>query len=140
MRVLTAIALLAVCTAVPAAEYIERFQSDIQVLSDGSMEVIETITVNAQGKSIRRGIYRDFPTVYRDRLNNRVQVRFEVMSVRRNGKSEPWFEKSLSNGVRGLRGKQGRERSPWPSHLRVHLPQQSSAWLLRSGMTSSTGM
>ncbi len=83
-----------------ADERIAHFQSDVQVLSDGSMEVIETITVRAEGNRIKRGIYRDFPTRYRDRFDNRVQVRFEVVAVRRNGHPEPWFTKSLSNGVR----------------------------------------
>jgi len=102
MRALALLAalLLAVAHDAPAAERIEHFQSDVQVLADGSLEVIETITVRAEGKRIRRGIYRDFPTVYRDRFDNRVQVRFEVVSVRRDGRPEAWHAKSLANGQR----------------------------------------
>jgi uncharacterized membrane protein YgcG len=93
------LAVLAVPAAL-AAERIEYFQSDLQVLSDGSMEVIETIVVQAEGRAIKRGIYRDFPTVYRDRFNNRVKVRFDVVTVRRNQQPEPWFTEDRATGVR----------------------------------------
>ena len=86
--------------AARGAEVIEHLQSDMQVAVDGSMQVVETITVNAQGEKFKRGIYRDFPTTYRDRFNHRVQVRFEVLGVRRNGAPEPWFIKRLTNGQR----------------------------------------
>ena len=33
-----------------------------QVQADGSLDVTERIVVRAEGSSIRRGIYRDFPT------------------------------------------------------------------------------
>ena len=46
--------------------------------------VIETIAVRAEGRNIRRGIYRDFPTTYEDRLGNRIRVSFDVLEVRRN--------------------------------------------------------
>jgi len=100
MRVLLLLLSLLAGPAAFAAERIELFQSDLQVISDGSMEVTEAITVHAEGASIKRGIYRDFPTVYRDRFNNRVRVRFDVVGVRRNGKVEPWFTEDRSNGVR----------------------------------------
>jgi uncharacterized membrane protein YgcG len=101
----TLLALALLAPAVRADERILSFQSDVQVLADGALEVIETITVRAEGRDIKRGIYRDFPTVYRDRFDNRVQVRFEVISVRRNGAPEAWFTKSLSDGVRVYMGR-----------------------------------
>ena len=48
-----------------AAEYIESFHADIEVQRNGDLLVTETISVFAQGKAIKRGIYRDFPTRYR---------------------------------------------------------------------------
>src|SRR5690606_9748606 len=62
--------------------------------------VTEHITVHAEGTRIRRGIYRDFPTRYRDRHGNRVVVGFEMLGLTRNGQPEPWFTENLSNGVR----------------------------------------
>jgi uncharacterized membrane protein YgcG len=56
--------------------------------------------VFAEGNSIRRGIYRDFPTRYRDRAGNNVVVELEVIEVLRNGQPEPWFTERVGNGVR----------------------------------------
>ncbi|MBT8422201.1 MAG: DUF2207 domain-containing protein, partial [Gammaproteobacteria bacterium] len=83
-----------------AAENITRFVSDITVQTDASLDVTESITVNAEGNRIRRGIYRDFPTTYRDRFNNRVRVDFDVLDVTRNGAPESYTLERLSNGVR----------------------------------------
>src|ERR671935_168097 len=49
----------------------------------------ERFAVEAEGREIRRGILRDFPTDYRDRFGNRVSVPFEVVEVKRNGSREP---------------------------------------------------
>src|SRR5690606_26534982 len=51
-------------------------------------------------RSIRRGIFRDFPTRYRDRHGNAVVVDFEVVGVERDGRPEPWFTERMDNGVR----------------------------------------
>lgn len=53
-----------------AAEKILRFHSDITVHPDASMTVRETIRVQSAGVQIKRGIYRDFPTKYKDRWGN----------------------------------------------------------------------
>lgn len=83
-----------------AAERILHFRSDIEVDADGAMLVTETITVNAEGAQIKRGIYRDFPTRYKDRLGNSYVVEFEVLGVQRNGADEPWRRQRQGNGVR----------------------------------------
>ena len=51
---------------VSAAEFIQSFHSEIEIQRNGDLHVTETIVVRAEGKSIRRGIYRDFPTRYKD--------------------------------------------------------------------------
>ena len=56
--------------------------------------------MRAEGSQIRRGIYRDFPTRYRDRYGNRVVVDLKVLGVLRNGEAEPWFTEERDNGVR----------------------------------------
>lgn len=94
-------ALLGTASAsVEAQERILSYDTRIQVQEDGSLDVIEHITVRAEGQQIRRGIYRDFPTRYRDRYGNRVRVGFELVSVERDGALEPWFTEQLSNGIR----------------------------------------
>ena len=57
-------ALLAACL-LPAfsAEEIRSFSSRIEVLPDSDIVVTETIRVMPEGNQIKRGIYRDFPTL-----------------------------------------------------------------------------
>lgn len=87
-------------TQVIADERIISFDSDILIKTDGSIEVTETVTVRAEGKQIRRGIYRDYPTEYRDRFGNRVSVKYVPRSVLRDGVSEAFHSERVSNGVR----------------------------------------
>ncbi|HUE29924.1 MAG TPA: DUF2207 domain-containing protein, partial [Verrucomicrobiae bacterium] len=82
------------------AERILSYHSDIAVRQDASMRVTETIAVHGAGAQIRHGIYRDFPTEYRDNLDNRVKVAFEILAVTRDGRSEPYHTEAISNGVR----------------------------------------
>ena len=86
--------------SLPADERILNYRSDIKVHADGRLTVTEAIRVRAEGGQINRGIYRDFPTRYKDKYGNRVIVDFQVNSVRRNGSSEPWHTADRSNGVR----------------------------------------
>lgn len=83
-----------------AQERILSYDSQVQVQADGSLEVTERIVVRAEGNAIRRGIYRDFPTRYRDRQGNRVVVGLEVLEVLRDGRPEAFFTENLPNGVR----------------------------------------
>ena len=82
------------------SERILDFQSWIQVHRDGSMSVTENIKVVCNQQQIKRGIYRDFPTKYKDRFGNTVKVGFEVVSILRDTNSEPYHIKDLSNGKR----------------------------------------
>lgn len=98
---LTALALLsALPLSAGAQERILSYDSTVVVGADGSMDVEERIRVRAEGNAIRRGIYRDFPTRYKDRHGNRVVVDFTVKEVLRDGAPEPWFTEGQSNGVR----------------------------------------
>lgn len=100
-RIVLALGLFA-AGVVPAAaqERINSYDSEIQVRADGSLDVTERIAVRAEGNQIRRGIYRDYPTRYRDRYGNRVKVDIDVLGVERNGVREPWFTERVSNGIR----------------------------------------
>ncbi|MGY1519883.1 DUF2207 domain-containing protein [Luteimonas sp. A482] len=101
LRLACACLLLAACgLPLRAAERIQSYDIEVLVNADGSLEVTEHIRVRAEGGQIRRGIYRDFPTRYRDRHGNRVVVGFEVVDVLRNGQPEPWFTERRDNGVR----------------------------------------
>lgn len=102
-RLLAVLALLGALACAPPAAAQERilsYDSQIVLNADGSLDVTEHIRVRAEGQQIRRGIYRDFPTRYRDRHGNRVVVDFRMLEVLRDGQPEPWFTETLGNGVR----------------------------------------
>ena len=95
--------LLLVAVAAPPAlalEQITYYRSDIAVNKDGSMNVLETIQVISEHSQINHGIYRDFPTRYKDRYGNNVRVAFDVQAVTRDGAPEPYHTSGMSNGVR----------------------------------------
>ncbi len=107
MRRLLACLLLLPLSAL-AEERILGFDSDILVMPDGWIEVTETIRVRAEGQRIRRGIYRDFPTEYRDRYGNDYVVDFDILSVTRNGAREDYHTQGIRDGVRTYFGSSSR--------------------------------
>ncbi len=104
--------LLFVPLAAGADERILAYASDILVRADGIVEVTETITVRAEGREIRRGIYRDYPTRYRDRYGNDVIVDYTPLSVLRDGRPEPFHSEARANGVRTYFGSADRFLDP----------------------------
>ena len=82
------------------AEHILDFHSDITLEPDGTFLVRETITVNATGAQIRHGIYRDFPTHYKDRLGNHYVVGFQLLSAECDGSLETSRVEHQLNGKR----------------------------------------
>lgn len=81
-------------------ERIISFDSKIKISEDGSMLVTEIIKVHAEGNKIKRGIYRDFPTDYKDKYGNNIRILFEVKEVLRDGLREPYHTERQSNGIR----------------------------------------
>jgi len=100
MKAIVALCMLALSLAAAADERILDFQSDILVMSDGWLRVTETIQVRAEGKRINHGIYRDFPTHYRDGRGNRYSVDFQPLSVLRDGEPEDFHSNNTGSGVR----------------------------------------
>ncbi len=94
------------------AEEILDYQSDITIGRDNTLLVIESITVRAEGKKIKRGIYREFPTDYKDSMGRRVKIRFEVLSVERNGHPIHYWIKRMDNGYRVYMGAKNRYLKP----------------------------
>jgi len=86
-------------------ERIMSFDSDIHVYRNATISVTETITVYSVGNEIKRGIYRDFPTRYKDRYGSNHVVDFSVDEVLRDGKPESYHLEDLRNGVRVYIGK-----------------------------------
>lgn len=83
-----------------AAESILDYHASIDLQEDGQVTVTETIKVKAEGNKIRRGIYRDFPTDYKDRFGNRYRVRFGLIDSYRDGRPETHRVERRENGYR----------------------------------------
>lgn len=96
--------LLSAAPTVHAEERITRFISQVDVLQSGDLVVEETISVIAEGNSIRRGIYRDFPIDYSDEHGHSYRVGFSVVAAERDGRGEPFHTKKVANGVRVYMG------------------------------------
>lgn len=79
-------------SAAAECEMIKNFESTIRVESDASVTVSERITVNREGRRIKRGIYRDLPLTR--------GVEYRVLSVKRDGKPEPWFAEKTNGRLR----------------------------------------
>lgn len=92
--------LLTISLSKPSIMTLILMTTALLLLVTGSRTVTETIRVRAEGNNIRRGIYRDFPTHYRDRLGNRYRVGFELLAVQRDGRAEAFHRENRSNGIR----------------------------------------
>src|SRR3954471_23552422 len=102
-RLLLSFGLLVLALLPLAAQGQERilsYDSDIRVNQDGSMRVSESIRVYAAGDKIKHGIYRDFPTEYKDKLGIRKHVPFEIVNITRDENREDYHTSSRSNGIR----------------------------------------
>lgn len=99
---LFAVLALVVFSALPATarEEILSFDVVLEVEPDGAFLVTERIQVRAEGFEIRRGIFRDFPTVRRFESGLVEQTTFDVLSVTRDGMDEPHHEEGIEGGRR----------------------------------------
>src|SRR5690606_21034893 len=84
--VLVLLALVALALPALAREEIRSFAAEVTLRVDGSVLVTETLQVNAEGIDIRRGIYRDIPTVMLDEQGRKLRADLEVEAVLRDGR------------------------------------------------------
>ena len=96
---------LAAAAPATAAEVIYSFNSNVSVAKDGELTVTETVRVQAEGREIRHGIYRDFPTTFRDAGGTVREVTFSVLGVTRDGQPESYFTERKNNFIRIYAGK-----------------------------------
>jgi uncharacterized membrane protein YgcG len=92
--------LLLASTGAHADERILRFLSDVQIQMDSSLEVTEAIDVRAENVAINHGIYRDFPTRYRNLHGGIVHVGFTLEGATFDGLPVPASTASFANGIR----------------------------------------
>ncbi|MEZ5728103.1 MAG: DUF2207 domain-containing protein [Burkholderiaceae bacterium] len=82
------------------AEAILHFDTRIEVQRNGDLVVTEAIEVRVEGQRIKRGIFRDFPTYNRLQSGLLHTVGFDVESVLRDGRKEPWHTERINGGTR----------------------------------------
>ncbi|WP_116653058.1 DUF2207 domain-containing protein [Pelagibacterium sediminicola] len=99
-RCIAALAFALITLPAFGQEVIRNFETAIAVHEDASVRITETITVNAEGRDIRRGIFRDIPTVLLGEDGTRIHSELDVVSVTRNGNAEPYAVESIRDGVR----------------------------------------
>lgn len=87
-------------TIMNQSERIISYKSDITVDENAGVSVTETIKVLAKGDKIKRGIFRALPSSRN--LNNKNQrVKYDVISVKKNGHEEP-FQIKNENGYQNI--------------------------------------
>lgn len=79
-------------------EKILSYHSDIQLNSENELLVTETIKVVAKGIDIRRGIFRVLPE-NKSKSNPLKDVSYEIVSVKRDGKEEPYHLKNENSNT-----------------------------------------
>ena len=112
MRKLIIVLAMLLSTSAWSDERILSFHSDVRVFTDGMIEVTETIQVRSEGKQIRRGIYRDFPVEYKDRLGNNYEISVEPLGVQRNEMPESFHTVRNRRDVRTYFGSSDRLIEP----------------------------
>lgn len=100
-----ALLLVALLFSLPvmAEETITSFDTAVTLKTDGSVEVTETITVNAEGSQIRRGIFRDIFTTMVNPDGSRLRSDLRVLSVERDGRSEPYEIETVTPLIQRIR-------------------------------------
>ena len=81
-------------------ERITRYHTEVEILQDRSFVVTEEISVYTTGSEIKRGIFRDIPTVYGGERNLQLITPLEVLSVTRDGEPDNFWTSSIEGGVR----------------------------------------
>lgn len=132
------IGLFSIRAKAQGSERIINFNSQITVNQDSSMKVIETITVESTGNKIKRGIYRDFSTKYKDRIGNSYTVGFEVESVLRDGKAEKYRVENMANGKRVYIGRE--DYILPPGRYTYTIVYRTGSWVFSRTMMNCTGM
>ena len=90
-----------------SGERILSFDSNIKIRSDGKLDILDRITVRAEGREIRRGIYRDFGTVLVQRDGTLDKVSYDFKKITRDGEPEKFEIKYFPGTIRVFLGEAG---------------------------------
>ncbi|MCB0510369.1 MAG: DUF2207 domain-containing protein, partial [Bacteroidetes bacterium] len=82
-----------------AKEEILFFHSEIRILENGHLDVVETIQVKAEGFKIKRGIYRVLPTTYKAKFGLDFKVNYQFISILKDGREEDWHTEKVGDEI-----------------------------------------
>ncbi len=100
MKKLILLFVMLLCNLSVASERILDFNSNIQVLDNGDILVLETIKINVENQRIRHGIYRDSPTVYLGAFLSHQKFNVTIINVKLDGTEVDYSKERLLNGIR----------------------------------------
>lgn len=104
-RLVIFVALLILSSAIHAqaennAERITSFVSYVKILPNAALHVHENINVFSRQQTIKHGIVREFPTIYRNAKGQSVHVDFKLIKVELDGSNAPYHVENARNGLR----------------------------------------
>jgi len=85
--------------AATAQERITDFTVNIDVQTNGDIVVTEGISVISEGRSIRRGIFRDLPRYLVDDKGRKIEQKYDVLRVTRGGTAETYRRSHDGNAM-----------------------------------------
>ena len=77
-----------------AQEKILKFDSKLQIEKSGLLQVIENITIKAEGNIFKHGLLRILPLTRKDKDGNIIDIEFTINSIKKNGITENYFTKN----------------------------------------------
>ncbi|HVW93547.1 MAG TPA: DUF2207 domain-containing protein [Devosia sp.] len=83
-----------------AREEITSFDTRAVLDKTGTLDVTETIDVNAEGDEIRHGIFRDIPTILTNPDGSTLYAAFHVLDVEQDGRKAEYGTEAIANGER----------------------------------------
>ena len=127
---LSALLLPASVGSLLAQERIESYEVSIDVTETGDLVVHEMIVVHAEGREIRRGIYRDIETVSSIGFGFVRRHSLGVLSVERDGEPEPHHiaREGMARGTQRIYVG-SRDRTLEPGRTEYSLTYRTGGWL-----------
>lgn len=86
--------LLTIFIGTHAQEKILKFDSKIHIEKSGVIQVIENITIKAEGDKFQRGLLRILPLLRKDKDGNSIDVEYQINSIKKNGNVEKYFTRN----------------------------------------------
>jgi uncharacterized protein YkvS len=74
-----------------AQEKILNFDTKIHIEKSGTIQIIENITIKAEGDIFKRGLLRVLPLIRKDKDGNSIDVEYKINSIKKNGNVENYF-------------------------------------------------